>query len=66
MNKELIKTKRPANRIEDRHARNEADRLIWLFSSAGQALICVNEMIKICVNGDISELEKVKSILEKK
>ena len=63
----MRKEKRPAHRTEDKAARKEAERLRDLFRNypGQEAQICIAEMLKVCADGEKSELLKVKLILEK-
>ena len=63
----MKKEKRPAHRTEDKAARKEAERIDNLFRNhpGQEAQICIAEMLKICADGEKSDLLKVQLILEK-
>ena len=63
----MRKEKRPAHRTEDKAARKETERIENLFRNhpSQAAQICISEMLKICADGEKSDLLKVQLILEK-
>ena len=62
----MRKEKRPAHRTEDKAARKEAERIENLFSNypSQAAQVCIAEMLKVCADGEKSDLLKVQLILK--
>jgi hypothetical protein len=48
-------------------AQREAERLISAFShSKASATICIDEMLMVCQNGEVSFLEQVKKLINER